>query len=145
MVLSMMDALIEAGLSSPEAAAMVATWDEQWYEEPGQRVFSIPPQALIDRVLPLKISPKPAETVRVFVHRAEILSPETVQSLEEAMTPGALAERTRKLIQQAQLGRFVHGAIHAVAADVGRRVTADYRTRGLTGLVEPKDPTAAAR
>ena len=56
---SMVSALTEAGLTPDESAAMVATWDKQWYEEPGQRVFSILPEPVVDALLPLKITPKP--------------------------------------------------------------------------------------
>jgi len=69
--------LTESGLT-PAEAAMVATWDSQWYEEPGQRIFSIPSQKRIDEVLPLTISPKPSEVVRVFLHRQELLSHKTL-------------------------------------------------------------------
>ena len=128
---SMIAALEDAGLTHAEAAAMVATWDSQWYEEPGQRVFSIVPQNAIDQKLPLTITPKPAEVVRVFVHRQELLSPETLASLEEVMKPGAEPETTRKVIEGEQLGRFVHGAIDSVAADVGQRTTMELKDRLL--------------
>jgi hypothetical protein len=141
---SMVAALNDAGLTSAEASAMVATWDKQWYEEPGQRIFSIPPQGLIDKVLPLKITPKPAETVRVFVHRAEILSPETQQRLDVAMAPGVDPQEARKTIRDAQLGRFVYGAIEAVSASVGARTTAEYRARAFKAIAAPADTKTAA-
>lgn len=142
---SMVAALIDSGLTAAEAAAMVATWDDQWYEEPGQRVFSIAPQVVIDAILPLTISPKPENIVRVFVHRAEILDPETQQALERAMAPGTAPKITREAIEKEQLGRFVFGAIAAVARDVGQRTTAAYTKRGLEAFVaEDEEVTMAA-
>ncbi len=141
LVASMVAALTDSGLSASEAAAMVATWDEQWYREPGQRVFSIPPQSLIDSVLPLEIDPKPNELVRVFVHRQEILSPETLESLELALSPETTPERARQLIADEQFGRFVHGAIDAVAEHVARRTKNEYFFRGMAAI-QPKPETA---
>lgn len=131
---SMVAALTDSGLTEAEAAAMVATWDEQWIEEPGQRVFSIVPAGVIDELLPLEISPKPAEIVRVFVHRAELVSPETLQTLEMSMAPDTAPETARAQIAEAKLGRFIHGAIEAVAEDVGRRIAWEYQLRGLEAL-----------
>lgn len=131
---SMIGGLTEAGLTSDEATAMVATWDSHWYEEPGQRVFSIPPQKAIDPVLPLKISPKPAEVVRVFVHRQELLQSKTLKQIETALSPATDPQIARKMIADAQLGRFVHGAIGAVADDVSRRTRQAYYSRGLAAI-----------
>ena len=141
---SMVAALIDSGLTAAEAAAMVATWDDQWYEEPGQRVFSIAPQVVIDAILPLTISPKPEKIVRVFVHRAEILDPETQQALELAMAPGTEPKTTREAIEKEQLGRFVFGAITAVARDVGQRTTSAYTQRGLEAFVAEDEAVAKA-
>ncbi len=140
---SMASALIDAGLTSAEAKAMIATWDEQWYEEPGQRVFSIAPQGLIDEILPLEISPKPTELTRVFVHRAEILSPETMHNLEMAMAPETDGKDASETIAKEQLGRFVRGAIDKVASDVGFRTRMAYQQRGMAAL--KKVTTVAAR
>ena len=138
---SMVGALIDSGLSRAEAEAMIATWDDQWYEEPGQRVFSIVPQGLIDQVLPLTISPKPQETVRVFVHRAEVLHPSALVNLEQAMEEGISQAESGKIIRDAELGRFVFGVLEAVAQDVGQRTTAAYLGRGLQAI-RPAQPSA---
>ena len=47
--------LVAHGLYEKEAAAMVETWRDSWFEE-GTRLFYIVPQASIDGVLPLDIS-----------------------------------------------------------------------------------------
>jgi hypothetical protein len=47
-------ALTRAGLYPREAAAMVKTWDDAWFAEPGLRVLYVLPRAWTDRVLPLE-------------------------------------------------------------------------------------------
>src|SRR5207253_2593318 len=58
--------LVAAGLYSKEAAAMVATWRDSWFEE-GTRVFYIVPPRSVDAKLPLRIDPKPVQIARAFV------------------------------------------------------------------------------
>src|SRR6202023_3251018 len=48
--------LIEAGLYPKEAAAMIETWRDTWFEE-GMRIFYLVPQTTVDLDLPLKIKP----------------------------------------------------------------------------------------
>jgi hypothetical protein len=141
--ISMVSALEDAGLTNAEAAAMVATWDEQWYKEPGQRVFSIVPQALIDQKLPLTISPTPSELVRVFVHRQEVLSPQALTDVETAMAPGANLVKSHETIKGLQLGRFAYGTVEAVADDVAQRTKNEYMARGMEALF--KDPKELAK
>jgi hypothetical protein len=80
-------ALAEAGLYPKEAAAMINTWRDSWFEE-GVRVFYLLPQAAVDSVLPLKITPAPAKIARVFVGRVEVLSPQMRQALQTALAAG---------------------------------------------------------
>jgi hypothetical protein len=98
--------LVRHGLYPKEAAAMVATWGDSWFEE-GTRVFYVLPRPLVDRLLPLTVTPRPSEIVRVLVGRLEILLPDDeeraraeVDRLAEAPTPEALGEA------RARLGRF---------------------------------------
>lgn len=81
--------LVAAGLYEKEAAAMIETWRDSWFEE-GMRVFYILPHAEVDRVLPLRISPAPAQVARVFVGRVEVLSPFVERSIAEANRNGDL-------------------------------------------------------
>lgn len=78
-------ALEGSGLYRKEALAMVETWKDSWFEE-GMRVFYILPSAAVDGLLPLKISPAPAEVSRVFVGRVEMLSPHIRETIETALT-----------------------------------------------------------
>jgi hypothetical protein len=77
-------ALIDQGLYPREAAAMIETWRDSWFEE-GTRLFYLVPRASVDAILPLDIEPRPAEVVRVFVGRLEIITPETLTEVEQAV------------------------------------------------------------
>ena len=76
--------LVAQGLYQDEARAMVETWRTSWFEE-GNRLLYIVPTAFVDGVLPLSISPAPAQTVRVFVGRLELVTPETEKAVERAL------------------------------------------------------------
>ncbi len=79
-------ALVQEGLFEKEAAAMVQTWSDSWFREPGLRLFYLLPSAVTDSVLPLHITPPPDETVRVMVGRMELLPPSQEAKLSEAVT-----------------------------------------------------------
>lgn len=93
------DALVEQGLYPKEAQAMLATWQDSWFEE-GSRLIYIVPQRTLAGVLPLQINPAPAETARVFVGRIELITPATERAIEDAIARGdraALAPYARFL------------------------------------------------
>jgi hypothetical protein len=77
-------ALIAQGLFPKEAQAMVETWQDSWFEE-GSRLIYVVPLSEVDAILPLQITPTPAQTVRVFVGRIELVTAETKQFLESAI------------------------------------------------------------
>ncbi len=79
--------LVETGLYQKEAESMVATWKDSWFLEPGTRLFYVVPERLTDELLPLTISPQPAETVRILVGRLEMMTP-----TEEAELLGHVTE-----------------------------------------------------
>ncbi len=70
--------LVRHGLHPQEAAAMVATWGDSWFEE-GTRLFYVLPRPVADRSLPLTVTPRPEKTVRVLVGRLELIRPEDEQ------------------------------------------------------------------
>jgi len=76
--------LLDQGLYSDEAHAMVETWRDSWFEE-GSRLIYIVPRGFIDKVVPLTINPNPDQTARVFVGRLEIVTPLTVRAVEAAV------------------------------------------------------------
>jgi hypothetical protein len=75
--------LVGQGLYEKEAAAMVKTWRDSWFEE-GLRVFYILPRRATDTILPITIKPQPSELARVFVGRAEIITPEMEREIRAA-------------------------------------------------------------
>ena len=83
--------LAEFGLYPKEAAAMVETWRDSWFEE-GMRIFYIVPRATVDALLPIRIDPPPAAIARVFVGRVELLSPAMRQTIQTALSAGDVAE-----------------------------------------------------
>jgi len=107
-------ALIAAGLSRDEAAAMLATWRESYFERPGLRVFWIVPRAFTDAVLPIKIAPAPAKLERVLVGRSEVLTPQ-----------------------------FEAELVRGFAADGGKRWEGDRYFRAFQARVENLRSTAA--
>jgi hypothetical protein len=77
--------LVGSGLYEKEAAAMIKTWRNSWFEE-GLRVFYILPRQATDAVLPITIEPRPTELVRVFVGRAELITPEMEKSVQRQVS-----------------------------------------------------------
>ena len=91
--------LIAHGLYPKEARAMIATWRDSWFEE-GSRLLYIAPRRAVDTVLPLDITPRPADIARVFVGRLELMTRETLTDLKSAL----LTNDQRAL---AKYGRFL--------------------------------------
>jgi hypothetical protein len=109
-------ALAKEGLYEREAAAMVKTWRASWFEEEGSRVIYLLPRAWTDETLPLAIEPRPRETVRVMVGRAEILAPATEWQLIRQIVryaDGDAIERGQAVnrVRQMGLGRFFQPAV----------------------------------
>jgi hypothetical protein len=76
--------LVAQGLYPREAAAMVETWRDSWFEE-GARLFYLLPQFATDALLPLTIEPKPTNVARVFVGRLEVVTPEMESEVAQAI------------------------------------------------------------
>jgi len=91
--------LVQSGLYPKEAAAMLETWRDSWFE-PGTRVIYIDPRSTVDAILPMRISPAPQKIERVFVGRVEVLSPATETAIRTAMEAGDAAAIGK-------LGRFL--------------------------------------
>ncbi|HSJ01097.1 MAG: hypothetical protein ACAI34_18905 [Verrucomicrobium sp.] len=112
---AMLKDLTEAGLTAAEAAAMVATWQDSWFKEPGTRVLCLLPEKYVDQILPLQLTPAPNKVKRVFVARLEIFTPaqesRLAMLLDQSLTAPKeqrqelLAKRAEDL-QALQLGRF---------------------------------------
>jgi hypothetical protein len=78
------NALVAQGLFPKEAEAMVETWHDSWFEE-GSRLIYILPTPAVDAILPLQVEPAPSQTVRVFVGRIELVTPEMTRTVESAI------------------------------------------------------------
>lgn len=91
--------LVAEGLYEREAAAMVNTWSDSWFEE-GTRLFYVLPQPIVDAILPLDIRPAPSRTVRVFVGRLELVTAATLTDLTDAL-------RTNDRARLMRYGRFL--------------------------------------
>jgi hypothetical protein len=91
--------LVEQGLYPREALAMVNTWRDSWFEK-GTRLFYWFPRSAVDAILPLQIDPKPAEVVRVFVGRLDIITPAIMADVDRAI-------RTKNTRVLTSYGRFL--------------------------------------
>ena len=113
-------ALVAEGLYEKEAAAMVKTWDDSWFAEPGTRVLYTLPQKWTDGILPLNLTPAPKEIRRVFVGRAEMITPamewavlrEVVRYADGDDTAKAASVKT---VQSLGLGRFTEPAMRRIS------------------------------
>jgi len=114
---SLASTLAEFGLYPKEAAAMIETWRDSWFEE-GLRVFYIVPRATVDSLLPLAIQPAPAGIARVFVGRIEILSPAMRHTIETALSTGDVPALKK-------CGRFLDPFV----AMMGRKLAPILRSR----------------
>ncbi|MEZ0267574.1 MAG: hypothetical protein ACAI43_22815 [Phycisphaerae bacterium] len=111
-------ALVSEGLFAKEAQAMVRTWEDQWFMEPGTRVLYSLPQPETDRLLPLKLTPAPREMLRVMIGRLELLTPEQERRVEKVtmnLSAGDPAARRAAADELRAMGRFAEPALARVA------------------------------
>jgi hypothetical protein len=94
------NALVEQGLFLKEAQAMVETWRDSWFEE-GARLIYIMPSRSVDAVLPLRVDPTPSQTTRVFVGRIELMTADTIRSVEDALatSDSSTIDRYRRFLE----------------------------------------------
>ena len=97
--------LLQAGLTSSEAQAMIQTWEHGYLNVPGLRLLYILPSHEVERLLPLNITPSPSELKRVFVGRLEVM----LDLDEEALMYKVIA--AGDLIDVVQLGRFAESLL----------------------------------
>jgi hypothetical protein len=101
--------LVAQGLYQDEAQAMVETWRDSWFEQ-GSRLIYIVPAEFMNRILPLSISPAPAQTARVFVGRMELVTPATEKTVESAF-----ASHDRMTLEK--YGRFLEPILQTMIAE----------------------------
>ncbi|MBS1791250.1 MAG: hypothetical protein JST85_26295 [Acidobacteria bacterium] len=101
-------ALTSQGLYEKEAAAMVKTWSDFWFED-GLRIFYVVPRKTTDRILPIAITPAPTELDRVLVGRLEIVTPEmelAIQAAAQKYLEGTAESHAAALKALHPYGRF---------------------------------------
>ena len=118
------DALVGEGLYEKEAVAMVNTWDDSWFLEPGRRVLYMVPAPITEQLLPLHIQPEPQQRVRVLVGRMEIMSPE-----DEA--------RLTKLVEQSLTARNAFEAEHDPKKKGGPKFAVPNEIKQWGRMTEP--------
>jgi hypothetical protein len=141
-------ALEKEGLYAAEAQAMVKTWADSWFAEPGLRVFYLLPGAWTDRALPLKLNPSPKQVVRVMVGRAELIPPQAEWSLLRELLrfcEGGDAERTAAVanVQRLGLGRFAEPALSRLLGVLPKHAPMSARSWELLEAVARLDAVAA--
>jgi hypothetical protein len=112
-------ALVQEGLYPKEARAMVNNWEKSYFHTEGLRVLYVLPRATVDATLPIRISPRPQELVRVMLGRVELLTQAKEREVERAVSDlGASCGRTRLTGQAVlnRLGRFREPALRRIAA-----------------------------
>lgn len=118
--------LISEGLTKAEAEAMVATWDDLWFTEPGTRILAVLPQEIPDSMVPLKLSPAPREIDRVFVARLELISHHQENQLVHVLSQPVDTTEARKQLSALELGRFGSGALQRAVAIMDYRMKVRY-------------------
>lgn len=88
--------LEKAGLTTMESRALLNTWYNGYFIEGGLKAFWILPRAMVDRILPLSITPLPDKIERVIVGRSEILTPGFEQELYRAEAADSLEAKFGK-------------------------------------------------
>ncbi|HMD39521.1 MAG TPA: hypothetical protein VKH15_09575 [Candidatus Acidoferrum sp.] len=106
---SVVEMLVAEGLYQDEAQAMFETWRDSWFEE-GSRLLYIVPRPFVDAILPLTINPAPAQMVRVFVGRLELVTPATQSAVEQALVASDNATLNR-------YGRFLAPIVGVLIAN----------------------------
>ena len=125
---AMVAALHEEGLTLAEAKAMVATWDDLWFTDPGTRVLAILPQSFADEMVPLNIEPKPTKIERVFVARLELINKAQEQVLTTVLdTFNNLDEKAAsEQLASLQLGRYSAGGMERAKTLINAKIEARF-------------------
>lgn len=112
--------LVAQGLYEKEAAAMVKTWRDSWFEE-GLRVLYLVPRRQTDAILPITITPTPTELVRVLVGRTELITPEmerAVASSVKQYLEGSPESRAAAVRSIQPYGRFAQPVLYRMMEEV---------------------------
>ncbi len=141
LITAMTRALAEAGLSQDEAKAMVATWGDIWFREPGTRILALLPRDWVDNALPLTITPAPKKLTRVFVARFEVFTSDREKALL-ALLEGGEKPKAETLTQfkSLQFGRFATAAL-----EYAKNIQSQRLAQRFYELQQSDAPATAAR
>lgn len=132
--------LVAEGLYAREAAAMIETWRDSWFEE-GTRLFYIASRKSVDEILPLAITPAPTTVERVFVGRMELLTPRTLETVRRAVLSGDVKTFGR-------YGRFLDPIIRRIVASLAgsdRKTFEQHLQAAYHGYYGSMAPTTPCR
>jgi hypothetical protein len=124
-------ALIAQGLFPKEAHAMIETWRDSWFEE-GSRLIYILSSSSVDTILPLQVEPTPSQIARVFVGRIELITPDTMRSVESAIARSDWAKVERYHRFLAPVLKLIYIGDAAKANEISRRLW-DYEQSSSSG------------
>jgi len=124
---SLAAALVQRGLYDKEAAAMIETWRDSWFEE-GQRLFYIVDRRDVDEILPLDITPAPAAVARAFVGRIELITPSVLSEVRAALDAGDKATVRR-------YGRFLRPILQRISETIPAARAASWQRQQQFALM----------
>jgi hypothetical protein len=146
--------LVASGLYRKEARAMVNTWRSSYFQTEGIRALFVLPQRWTDESIPMNITPKPRELVRVMVGRLELLTPARERAAEGAVLALASPDPARRLAGFETLltqGRYVEPIVRRVLKTSGdptvqllcrKLLLAEFVTELRTAVRSAPDPAA---
>jgi len=126
-----------AGLYKKEAAALVEIWNDEFFKTDGVRLLAVLARDVYDRLLPVDISPKPDELVRVLILHLECLDDDRVATIKawiEDLASGEIETRDVAARKLRELGPLAEPMIRAAAE---KTTDAEARAR-LTELLPRK-------
>jgi hypothetical protein len=128
------------GLYRKEAEGLQRIWTREFFQTDGHRVIYSMPRPQIDELLPLEVSPRPAQTVRVLLVQIESLGPERAEQLRgliERLGEEDPEEREKAAGEIRKLGSLAEGPLRHAAEEAS---DPEIRSRAaeLLGLVEFK-------
>ena len=129
--------LIETGLYPREAAAMVETWRDSWFEA-GVRLFYILPRQAVDDILPLTIDPRPASVARAFVGRVELITPGVEHDVETAV-------RANDMKRLVGYGRFLGPITDRIMAKPRTAIEKAQIQEALRLVIASRQPEVSCR
>jgi hypothetical protein len=94
--------LVENGLYSDEATAMLDTWEQSYLKNNGLRVLYILNRSEVEKILPMNIAPMPKTLNRVFIGRIEVLTEKEENKLFNDVL------KSKDMFQIEKLGRMAH-------------------------------------